>query len=84
MLARMQYIMAEGLMPTTMCRGMIYLIHKDGKDLTKLDHWRPLMILNNAYELMAKVISSRLKTILGYIIHTTHNGFLEIGTLLIM
>ena len=39
MLVAMQYIMAEGLMSTTMCGGMIYLIPKDGKDLTILDNW---------------------------------------------
>ena len=70
MLEGMQYIMAEGLMPPTMCRGMIYLIPKDGKDLNMLDNWRPLTILTNAYKIMAKVVSSRLKKVLGDIIHT--------------
>ena len=33
---------------------MIYLIPKEGKDLTMLDNWRPLTILTNAYKIMAK------------------------------
>ena len=77
MLAGMQYIMVEGLMPTTMCRGMIYLIPKEGKDMTMLDNWRPLMILTNAYKIMPKVVSKRLKMVLGDIIHTTQTSFLE-------
>ena len=77
MLAGMQYIMEEGLMPTTMCRGMVFLIPKDGKDLTTLDNWRPLTILTNAYKIMAKVVSKRLKMVVGDIIHTTQTGFLE-------
>ena len=66
----MQYIMAEGLMPPTMCGGIIYLIPKDGKDLTILDNWRPLTILTYTYKIMAKVVSIRLKMVLGDIIHT--------------
>ena len=80
-LAGIQYIMVEGLMPTTMCRGMIYLIPKVGKDLITLDNWRPLTILTNAYKIMAKVVSKRLKMVLGDIIHTTQTGFMEIQSI---
>ena len=69
--------MVEGLMPSTIYRGMTYLIPKDGKDLTTLNNWRSLTILTNAYKIMAKVRSKRLKSVLGDIIHTTQTGFLE-------
>ena len=45
--------------------------------MTILDNWQSLTILTNAYKIMAKVISSRLKMVLGDIVHTTQTSFIE-------
>ena len=42
-------------------KGVLCLIPKKGKDLTKIESWRPLSILNTDYKIITKVLAKRLK-----------------------
>ena len=58
-------------------RGVICLIPKQGKDLTKLQSWRPLSILNTDYKIIAKVLAKRLKVALSQIINPDQIGYMQ-------
>ena len=64
-------------MPEMLSEGMIFLIPKEGGNLDELRHWRPIMILNSAYKILAKALSLRLQPMLETLIHPTQTGFVK-------
>ena len=69
-----RYSMDSGSLTITQKRGIISLLPKN-KDPLLLKNWRPLTLLNVDYKIFAKLIASRLKAILKFIIHTDQSGF---------
>ena len=57
--------------------GLISLIPKGDKDTRYLKNWRPLTLLNLDYKIIAKVLATRLKTVLPSIIGNQQTGFME-------
>uniref|UniRef100_A0A3P9LKP2 Reverse transcriptase domain-containing protein n=1 Tax=Oryzias latipes TaxID=8090 RepID=A0A3P9LKP2_ORYLA len=57
-----------GLLPFSCRHAVLSLLPKKG-DLTLLKNWRPLALLCTDYKLLSKVLSNRLKNVLGVIIH---------------
>ena len=53
------------------------MIPKQGKDLTKLESWHPLSILNTDYKIIAKVLARRLKVALSEIINPDQIGYMQ-------
>ena len=49
----------EGKMSVSQRRGVITLIPKDENDLTVLNSWRPITLLNVDYKILARVIGKR-------------------------
>ena len=58
-------------------QGVLCLIPKKGKDLTKLESWQPLSILNTDYKIIAKLLAKRLKLALPDIIDPDQIGYME-------
>ena len=58
-------------------QGVICLIPKQGKVLTKLQSWRPLSILNTDYKIIAKVLAKRRKVALSEIINPDQIGYMQ-------
>ena len=58
-------------------QGVICLIPKQGKDLTRLESWRPLSILNTDYKIITKVLAKRLKIALSEIIDPDQIGYMQ-------
>ena len=58
-------------------QAVITLIEKKGKDLTLLENWRPISLLNVDTKIMSKVIASRLKNVLPNVIHYNQTGFIK-------
>ena len=56
-------------------QGLITLLPKKNKDLTKLSNWRPISLLNVDYKIATKAIANRIKLILPSIIHCSQTGF---------
>ena len=67
----------NGFLTKTQKQGVLCLIPKKGKDLTKLESWRPLSILNTDYKILAKVLAKRLKLGLNEIINPDQIGYME-------
>ena len=56
---------------------MITLIPKQGKDISLLQNYRPITLLNTDYKIGAKSIASRVKRILLQVIGVQQTGFLK-------
>ncbi len=64
-----------GSLPSTLTQSLITLISKPKKDLLLIDNWRPIILLNCDYKIIATIFAKRLKTILEDIIDETQSGF---------
>ena len=65
----------KGTLSITQRRGLISLLPKENKVLHYLKNWRPISLLNCNYKIAAKVIASRIKTVLPTIINFDQTGF---------
>ena len=65
------------LLTQTQRRGIITLLHKQGKDNTKVENYRPLSLLNVDYKLLTKTISNKIEPYLDGVIHSDQIGFLK-------
>ena len=50
---------------------------KSEKDITILENWRPISLLNVDYKIANKAIANRLKRVLPNIINNSQTGFLN-------
>ena len=57
-------------------QGLISLLPKGNKDSLLLKNWRPLTLLNLDYKILAKMMASRIKNVLDYIIGPQQTGFM--------
>lgn len=63
--------------------GIISLLPKKERDPRQIANWRPIMLLNTDYKILAKLLADRLKRILPIIIDKDQTGYMEnryIGT----
>lgn len=59
----------EGTLPQSQIQCFITLICKDKHNADLLSNWRPISLLNCDYKILSKVLSLRLSTVLGEIVH---------------
>ena len=57
--------------------AIITLIEKKGKDRSLIENWRPISLVNVDAKILSKVIASRLKNVLPYIIHHNQTGYIK-------
>ena len=67
----------NGFLTKSQKQGVLCLIPKKGKDLTKLEVWGPLSVLNTDYKILAKVLAKRLKLGLKEIRNPDQIGYME-------
>ena len=58
-------------------QGIISLIPKKDKELTNLNNWRPITLLNIDYKIATKAMPNRMKNVLPNIINNCQTGFLK-------
>ena len=58
-------------------QGIITLLHKTGKDINKLENWRPISLLNVDIKIATKAIANRIKPTLNTIISHAKTGFIK-------
>lgn len=58
-------------------KDIVSLIPKKGKDPRFISNWRPITVINNDYNIVAKALASRLFGVLGQIIHPNQTGFIS-------
>ena len=58
-------------------RGVLTLIPKKNKNIRELKNWRPLTLLNCDYKIFAKLMATRLQSVLSDIISTDQSGCIK-------
>ena len=58
-------------------QGIITLLPKTGKDINKLENWRPISLLNVDIKIATKAIANRIKPTLNTIISHAQTGFIK-------
>ncbi len=67
----------QGTLPPTLRQAAISLIHKKGKDPDKFSSYRPVSLLNVDVKILAKVLASRLETVLPTFMSEDQTGFIK-------
>ncbi|KAF7247873.1 hypothetical protein EYD10_06117, partial [Varanus komodoensis] len=62
--------------PSTWTEANITLIPKEDMDVTQIQNYRPISLLNVDYKIFASILAERLKKFLTDFIHPDQNGFL--------
>ena len=71
------YSYTNGSLTTLQKQGIITLLPKKDKDLTSLNNWRPITLLNIDYKIATKSIATRMKKVLISLIENSQTGFLK-------
>ena len=58
-------------------QSIITLIPKQNKDITSLENWRPISLLNVVCKIATKVIANRVKSAISTLIHNSHTCFIK-------
>ena len=76
-LRSIQHTYDQGQLSINQRRGVVSLLPKGNKDVHYLTNWRPITLLCCDYKLISKVLATRMKTVLKYLIHPSQTGFLS-------
>ena len=71
------YSFEAGSLTELQKQSIITLIPKQNNDITILDNWRPISLLNVDYKMAAKVIANRVKDSITKIIDHSQTGFIK-------
>ena len=71
------YAMKHKILSCEQRRGVLRLIPKKGKDLTNVNNWRPISLLNTDYKILAHVLANRLQKVLPEVISKDQSGYLK-------
>lgn len=72
----LNFACSTGLMHISARRGVISLIPKKDKDNRFVENWRPIMLLNTDYKILAKALVNRMQNSLEKIISPHQTGFM--------
>ena len=64
-----------GKLSITQRQGVITCLPKEGKNIQKLNNWKPISLLNVSYKIASACIAERLKSVLEKLIGNNQNGF---------
>lgn len=67
----------RGSLPVTLTQASISLLLKKGKDPANCSSYRPISLLNVDVKILAKVLASRLETVLPSIVSEDQTGFVK-------
>lgn len=70
------YVLEKGVMPETWSEARIVVIPKPGKDVKKVESFRPISLLNHDAKLFASILARRLNKIISQYIHPDQAGFI--------
>ena len=67
----------KGHLSNSQKQGVITLLEKEGKDAMYIKNYRPITLLNVDYKILSKVLASRIKKVLGKIVHYDQVGYIK-------
>ena len=71
------YADEKGELSQSQKRGVITLLHKQGKDQLFIKNWRPVTLLNIDYKILSKTLAQRVKEVIQSLIHPDQRGFIK-------
>ncbi len=71
-----KYSFVKGLLPNDQRLSIITLLPKEGKDLFKIENWRPISLTNCDLKIFTKLLSNRLAKVLNKIIHPCQTAYM--------
>ena len=71
------YAQKNGILHESARNGLISLIPKKDRDPRYIKNWRPIILLESDYKIIAKVIANRIKLTLDKIIDKSQTGFVK-------
>ena len=77
LIATYRFSYNTGILPISVCKGLILLLAKKSKDPCYIKNMRPLTLLNTDYKILAKAIDNRISTLLPSIICGDQTGFVK-------
>ena len=76
----LNYSFENGNMTAMQKQGLISLLPKTNNELSNLNNWRPLTLLNTDYKIITKTISNRKKNIYQKSSSSHRLGLLKVDT----
>ena len=73
----LEFSFEQGKLSNSQRQGIIKLLPKKLRNLLLVSNWRPIILLNVDYKILAKVFAVRLKDILPDLIHPDQRGFVQ-------
>ena len=70
------YVLAKGDPPNTWSEAIISVIHKEGKDPTFCEGYRPISLLCNDQKLLTYILTKRMQKIIAKLINPDQTGFI--------
>lgn len=64
-------LQADQNVPDSFAQGIITLIYKKKGEKDKIENYKPISLLNVDYNILSKIISNRLKEVVGSIISSS-------------
>jgi hypothetical protein len=80
-LSMVQLGLQTGMLPISVVRGLITLLHKEGNRLP-LGNYRPIIPLNSTYKIYSKFLQRRFQSVLMEIINPDQSAFLPVKYIL--
>ncbi len=71
-----KYSIHKGILPLDQRLSTITLLPKSGKDLEKIENWRPITLTNCDLKIFTKCISNRVSKVLDKLIHPTQTAYI--------
>ena len=71
-----RHALDRGKWAQTWSSSIVTLIHKEGKDATKCESYRPISLLNTDHKIISSILANRLKEIITGIITPDQCGFI--------
>ena len=71
------YSFETGSLTELQKQRLITLLPKQNKDITNLDNWRPISLLNVDYKIATKTIANRVKSVITKITDHSQTGFIK-------
>ena len=77
LLQTLQFCQDNDLLTQSQRRGIISLIHKQGKDPEQIENYRPISLLNVDYKILTKTLANRIQKKITKLVHTDQLGFIK-------
>ena len=71
------YSFQTGSLTDLQKQSIITLLPKQNKDITSLENWRPISLLNVDYKIATKAIANRVKGVISSLVHNSQTGLIK-------